>query len=361
MINQSFLNRCSLKLTKLRLSIKSKIPSIKQTLQADKEFRNLANSNPAFKNVLQIKKHGTYGTTTPRGSCVYIGNNLLLTSAHCFFDKKSNSGYNKKYLQQFSFNETDENGEIVKSYKATAIYTHPNFNFNNNNTTAYDIAVIKIKGDILLPGIKPSLYRPRIAIENAISVGYPTIYGPKDTFSYPFFKGMSMNTNKRAVKVPYCTLVRIGSCSFFINILGKDIILKYDDKVVKSNKLIREIPSDYLPNINELPDRHPNILESGTNSGMSGGLLFSNNKFVAIPCRHLNQGDVSSLHKKFSNRKSKDIDGFIPLYRHRKWLNLMFHFSMQKEARKRFSKQREARKLRLSMQIKDGKLRSNNI
>ena len=58
------------------------------------------------------------------GSAVYIGNNVLLTAAHCLCNSNEISSINKK-LHHFAFYQINAKGKTVKTYHAKKINFHP--------------------------------------------------------------------------------------------------------------------------------------------------------------------------------------------------------------------------------------------
>lgn len=219
--------------------------------KSNKASDDLVRSNPQYNNVFLLK------SGLGQGTAVYIGNNMLITAAHCLSINPNETSKINENLHQFTFHETNSKWKITSTYHAKRIFIHPGYTGTSNpSDSEVDLALIQLKENIThLRGLELNFEHPtnNWTWVDTISIGYSYRMPPRNSLSLQGYFA-----RKIAVTIPQA--IAIDQRHYLLNILGYNIDL--DQCEIHKQKY--------------------NPLENGTHHGMSGGPLLHNNKVIGI-------------------------------------------------------------------------------
>ncbi len=296
---------------------------------SSKVFEDLANGQPLFENVGRLENFSDEDpsdfiiatipnsieikqtTISKMGSAVYIGNQLVLTAAHCVPDYVNNGVFIDGLKNHWYFFTTDTTNTTSISRVIAAI-RHPDYKGSKDRTCqrteGNDISILLLESKLKHhKGIEIDYMTDKIKT-GLVSIGFPCrSLIPK------------LSTNKRVVTKPKELVFRKKQAIRIPNVYIRESIFKHTLGYAVN------VSDSKINNVTDLKEQPYDPLENSVSGGMSGGALMQGNKLVGITMSEsLSYGSYHPLIAQnpnvFFSKISGDLSWFTPLFKHQKWL-----------------------------------------
>jgi hypothetical protein len=278
-------------------SMYSKFPEIKQYSKActTRAREDLAKKNTEFESVGKLECLSE-NKMTSSSSGVYIGNQIVLTAAHCIPPFIPNNKFISSKTDNIFFRIRDKSGNYQVT-RVIMVNRHPSY---LNNPNGNDIAVLLITGE--MKGVDPVTldFEQKHLQHDCVSVGFSRFRSERSYDEKHILLSPTKST-KITVKIPQVFYNK--SSTRLANIIGYSIN-NFTFNLLGLTYFKSKLPFDPL--------------ESGTYPGMSGGGLFSQNKLIGIN----DSGEfLKNNDGNFYSHIASEHLYFTPLFHHKIWID----------------------------------------